>query len=71
MTGDWGGPFDIRAAIRAMMAKLEAGAVPVTLRLFVTPTEKAKGDDWCRERYGVGPDIEVVETRPLPLALRP
>jgi hypothetical protein len=65
---DWERPFDVRASVRAQIARMNAvRASPEPLMLFVSPVSFDRGEDWVREAFAVGPDVEIVESLPLPL----
>lgn len=56
----------IREGLLDAMVKMVAGRVRVPTHLYVTPTEYLMGEAWVRRRYGIGPNIQIVEARPFP-----
>jgi hypothetical protein len=52
---------DIRAAMRELLAPVP----PLELKLFVSSAHFDQGEAWVREAYGVGTDIEIIESVPL------
>jgi len=55
--------------IRAMMRKMtEPQPPPEPFKLFVATSHFEKGEEWVRRHYGVGADIEIIESVPIAYA---
>lgn len=58
---------DFEASLRELQRQMNEPPPPVRLRLFVPPYHFAMGEEWVRRVYCVGTDVEIIESRPIPV----
>jgi hypothetical protein len=65
-SGEGEAPMTLLDDIRATMRQMLEPKPPVELKLLVSTTHFDQGEAWVREAYQIGPDIEIIESVPLP-----
>lgn len=69
MASEWEGeglsPKELLAETMRRMLEPQPDRGP--LMLFVSPVSFDRGEDWVREAFAVGTDVEIVESLALPL----